>query len=57
MNEFLYNKSQKELPLEITQNHKNRRLGLIESLHIRHCSLRGCIQPPSAGLSGIQFSK
>ena len=28
-----------------TQNHKNRRLGLIESLHMQHCSLRGSIRP------------
>ena len=28
-----------------TQNHENRRLGLIESLHMQHCSLRGCIRP------------
>ena len=35
-----------------TQNHENRRLGLIESLHMQHCRL-----PPSAGLSGIRFSK
>ena len=27
---------------ETTQNHENRRLGLIESLHMQHCSLRGC---------------
>ena len=40
-----WNKSQKGLPLERknTQNHVNRRLGLIESLHMQHCSLRGCI--------------
>ena len=37
----------KGLPLEKknTQNHENRRLGLIESLHMQHCSLRGCIRP------------
>ena len=37
------NKSQKGLPLETknTQNHENRRLGLIESLHMQHYSLRG----------------
>ena len=53
------NKSQKGLPLETknTQNHENRRLGLIESLHMQHCSMRGCIRPPSAGLSGIPSSK
>ena len=35
-----YNKSQKGLPLETknTQNYENRRLGLIESLHMQHCS-------------------
>ena len=35
------------LPLETknTQNLENRRLGLIESLHMQHCSLRGCIRP------------
>ena len=37
-----YDKSQKGLPLETknTQNHENRRLGLIEFLHMQHCSLR-----------------
>ena len=41
------NKSQKGLPLETnnTQNHENLRLSLIESLHMQHCSLRGCIRP------------
>ena len=41
------NKSQKGLSLETknTQNHENRRLGLIESLHMPHCSTRGCIRP------------
>ena len=41
-------KSKKGLPLEKkehTKNHENRRLGLIESLHMQHCSLRGCIRP------------
>ena len=35
------NKSKKELPLETknTQNHENRRLCLIESLHMQHYSL------------------
>ena len=39
--------SQKGLPLETknTQNHENRRLGLIESPHMQHCSLRGCTRP------------
>ena len=39
------NKSQKGLPLETknTHNHENRRLGLIESLHMQHSSLRGYI--------------
>ena len=49
------NKSKKGLPLEETkntQNHENRRLGLIESLHMQHCGLRGCICPPCTGLSG-----
>ena len=55
----MLNKSKKGLPLETknTQNQENRRLGLIEPLHMQHYSLRGCIRPPSAGLSGIQFSK
>ena len=47
------------LPLETknTQIHENRRIGLIVSLHMQHCNLRGCIRPHrSAGLSGIRFS-
>ena len=50
---------------------ENRRLGLIESLHMQHCNLRGCLRapppppphappspsPPGAGLSGIRISK
>ena len=53
------NKSQKGLPLETknTHNHENRRLGLIESLHMQHCSLQICIRSSSADLSGIWFSK
>ena len=40
-------KSQKGLPLEKknTQNHEYRRLGLIESFQMQHCSMRGCIRP------------
>ena len=53
------------MPLETenTQNHENRRLGLMESLHMQHCCLRAANAPPppphpaSAGLSGIRFSK
>ena len=43
----MYNKSKKGLPLETknAQNRENRRLGLIESRHMQHCSLRGCIRP------------
>ena len=43
----LLNKSQKGLPLATknTQNHENRRFGLIKSLHMQHCSLRGCLRP------------
>ena len=39
--------SKKGLHLETknTQNHENRRLGLIESLHMQHCSLRGSNAP------------
>ena len=37
-----------------TQSHENRRLSLIESLHMQHYCLRGCIRPPSAGLTGIR---
>ena len=41
------NKSEKGLPLETksTQYHESRRLGLIESLHMQHCSMRGCLRP------------
>ena len=36
----------KGLPLETKnrENHENRSLGLIESLHLQHSSLRGCIR-------------
>ena len=42
-----YNFVLSKLPLETKnrQNHENRRLGLIEFLHMQHCSLRGCIRP------------
>ena len=41
-------KVKKGLSLETknTQNYENRRLGLIESLQMQHCGLRGCISPP-----------
>ena len=41
------NKSKNVLPLETknTQNHENRRLGLIESFNMQHCNLRGYIRP------------
>ena len=41
-------KSEKGLPSEtkVSKNHENRRIGLIESLHMQHCSLWGCIRPP-----------
>ena len=37
---IVLNKNQKGLPLETnnTQNQENRRLGLIESLHMQQCS-------------------
>ena len=43
------NESKKGLTLETknTQNHENQRLGLTESLHMQHCSLRGSIRPLS----------
>ena len=49
------NRNQKGLPLETksAQNLTNRRLELIESLHIQHCSLRAAYAPNSAGFSGI----
>ena len=28
------------------KNHENWRLGLTESLHMKHCSLRSCIRTP-----------
>ena len=39
-------KIKKGLPLETknTQNHENQRLGLIKSLLMQYCSLRGCIR-------------
>ena len=51
------NKSQKGLPLETknTQNHENRRPGLIESSHMQHCSLRGCIRPRAPALLVFDF--
>ena len=45
------------LEIKNTQNHEKRRLGSTESLHMQHCSLRGCIRLTSVGLSGIRFSK
>ena len=50
-------KSQKGLPLETknTQNRENRRLGLIESLHMQHCSLWGCIRPLAPTLAVFDF--
>ena len=61
--------SKKGLPFETksTQNHKNQRLGVIESLYMQYCCLWGCYAHPppppptptlplcSASLSGIQF--
>ena len=38
------NKSKKKMALE-TKNTENGRLGLIGSLHMQHCSFRGCIRP------------
>ena len=51
------NKSQKGQPLETedTQNHENRGLRLIESLHMQHCSLRGCIRPLVPAKAVINF--
>ena len=42
-----FHKSQKGLPLETknAHNHENRRLGLIESLHMQLSNLRGWICP------------
>ena len=41
------NISQNGMPFETnnTRDHEIQRLGLIESLHMQHCSLRGCIRP------------
>ena len=41
------NKSKKGLPVETknTEKHENRRLDLIEFLHMQRCSLRGCKRP------------
>ena len=51
------NKNQKGLPLETKniQNHGYRRLGLIESLHMQHCSLRGSIFPLAPAYEGFDF--
>ena len=47
---------------KITKIGDSVRLSLIESIHMHHCSLRGCIRPPpltapSSGFSGIRFLK
>ena len=41
-------KKKKRLPSETKnrQKHENRRPAVIESLHMQHCSLRGCIRRP-----------
>ena len=41
---------------EHTKNHEHWRLGLIESHHMQHCSLQGCIRPTRGGFSDIRFS-
>ena len=38
-----------------TQNHETRRFGLIESLHMQHCSLRGCIRPLALAYAVFDF--
>ena len=55
--EAVANLSQKGLSLETknTQNHENRRLGLIVSLHMQHCSLRDCIHPIALALAVFDF--
>ena len=53
--------SQKGLPLETknTQNHENRRLGLIESHHMQHCGLQCCIRPlaPASAVFDFQINQ
>ena len=49
--------SEKGLPLGIkkAQNHENRRLGLIESLHMQHGSLRSCRRPIAPAKAVFDF--
>ena len=37
------------------KNHEKRRLGLIECLHMQHCSLRGCISPLAPAKAVLDF--